>query len=181
MWSTSISPSSSSFLMISIQHLYMWSCNYRKYHKEQKRISIQHLYMWSANVKLLFYIVHAISIQHLYMWSLIKKSMIRVPEWFQYNICTCGANDSWTWSSGNLNFNTTFVHVEQNHQRNHLVNNHDFNTTFVHVELAIVLAILLTAVVFQYNICTCGAYEQIIRSTHSPGFQYNICTCGAYS
>ena len=32
---------------------------------------------------------------------------------------------------------------------------------------------------FQYNICTCGAKLGQIRDKNISGFQYNICTCGA--
>ena len=81
------------------------------------KISIQHLYMWSWTINRVKITLYSISIQHLYMWScliskvlLIKGSYFNTTFvhvelfalylclcclWFQYNICTCGAENTW--------------------------------------------------------------------------------------
>ena len=85
-----------------------------------------------------------------------------------------------TTQTAKLYFNTTFVHVEQAEELAFVSGDGDFNTTFVHVEQT-TYTLRVESLIFQYNICTCGAFGQTPQQKMLNLFQYNICTCGANS
>ena len=115
------------------------------------------------------------------MWSLFRSHKCHYSILFQYNICTCGAKSSPVSSSSSksfqynictcgavsyaisytcyLYFNTTFVHVEHTFYSIIKCTLSYFNTTFVHVELKHFERQLVAVTLFQYNICTCGAFH----------------------
>ena len=162
---------------ISIQHLYMWSSLNNCQQNQELKISIQHLYMWSkdslplSNLHLDFNTTF-VHVEHKRTQHIIKicfyfnTTFVHVERaspncfhlsisWFQYNICTCGANKTWVtsyhiWFQYNIctcgaltfrlqlpkhfHFNTTFVHVELTLLGLTYLYVYNFNTTFVHVE-----------------------------------------------
>ena len=99
-----------------------------------------------------------ISIQHLYMWSDKENDKF-------YHSREISIQHLYMWSYLYHHTSSSIIRISIQHL-------YMWSDKFFTFDFSFIL--------FQYNICTCGAYIFTFKWCYLFLFQYNICTCGAY-